>query len=299
MPVEATGAPLTCVVCGGTQFVPRFPGRVVPRAAVAGAAYRITHSERRLVGALVRCTTCGLGMLPPQWADAVRYEEAADPYYTEQARERIANADRLLRLVPGGGRLLDVGCACGFLLVAARERGFEAEGVEMSQWASEYARREYGLPVHTGRLDELALRAESYDVVVLADVIEHLTDPRRTLREIHRVTRRGGRLLLLTPDAGSLVARLAGPRWWGLLDDHYVYFSRSTLRRLLESEGYAVEHLGALGREFPLAHWIFKLAAYSPTWQQRVADIARRLRLDRVRLSVNLGDQMACVAQKK
>src|SRR5262249_22506677 len=159
-----------------------------------------------------------------------------------------ANAHRLLDLVPRGGRLLELGCACGFLLLAARERGFSAEGVEMSAWASTQARERYGLDVRTGHVEGLALPTDSYDVVVLADVIEHLHDPRRTLRHVHRVLRPGGRLLLLTPDIGSLTARLMGPRWWGLLDDHYFYFSRRTLRRLLVDEGFAIERISALGR---------------------------------------------------
>ena len=202
-------------------------------------------------------------------------------------------------MIPAGGRLLEIGCACGFLLVAARERGFEVQGVEMSAWASAHAREAYGLDVKTGRLEAANVPAASYDAVVMADVIEHLTDPRRTLQAIHRVLRPGGRLLLLTPDVGSAVARLSGPRWWGLLDDHYFYFSRPTLRRFLERDEFAVERIAALGRLFPLAHWVFKLAPYSRRLHAALAGITRAVRIDGLQISVNLGDQMACVARKK
>lgn len=289
-----------CILCGGTRTTPHFGGGgAAPASAPAAERYRITHSERQLVRSIVRCAECGLVTLPLSYAPPVSYEDAADPYYIEQGPQRVANAHRLLDLVPRGGRLLEVGCACGFLLQAARERGFAAQGVEMSAWASAYARDHLGFAVHTGTLEGAALAGGSFDVVVLADVIEHLYDPAATVREIHRVLAPGGRLLLLTPDVGSLVARLAGPRWWGLLDDHYFYFSRRTLRRLLEREGFTVERIGALGRVFPLAHWAFKLAPYSRGLERAVSGAIRAAGADQWQISLNLGDQMACVAQKK
>lgn len=289
-----------CLICGGTTFVPRFAGNHAPspQEAKAQEPYRITHSERRFVGAIERCTGCGMEFLPLDYLPAASYSDAADPYYLEQEEDRIANAHRLLELVPTGGRLLEIGCATGFLLRAARERGFDAVGVEMSEWASGIARDEYGLDVRTGKLEDARLEAESVDVVVLADVIEHLTDPAATVREIRRVLAPGGRLLLLTPDAGSAMARLFGVRWWGLLDDHYFYFSRDTLRRFLENEGFAVETLKAQGREFPLSHWIFKLTQYSEVAHRVVAGAAEAMGLAERRLSINLGDMMACVARK-
>ena len=298
-PTRRAAEPASCALCGGGSFTRQFPAAASPaNGAGAEQPYRITHSERRLLHAIVRCTSCGLVVLRPD-AEQANYEDAEDPYYVEQAEERIENAGRLLDLVPRGGRLLEIGAACGFLLLAARERGFTVAGVEMSAWASEYARDRYGLDVRTGRLEDLALPSDSYDVVVMADTIEHLTDPRRTLREVRRVLATGGRLLLLTPDIGSLTARIAGTRWWGLLDDHYFYFSRGTLARLLESEGFAVERTVAQGREFRLAHWVFKLKQYNGALHGAASRVARALGIDAMRVPINLGDQMACVARKK
>lgn len=288
------------MLCGGSHLVPHFRPRAPDLPPVPAVAhYRITHSERRLVRAIVRCADCGMVSLPRRYAPSASYEDAADPYYLDQAPQRVANAHRLLDLVPPGGRLLEIGCACGFLLIAARERGFAVEGVEVSTWAAAYARDNCALAVHTGCVEALDLPAESFDVVVMADVIEHLLDPRQTLRHIHRVLRPGGRLLLLTPDVGSPAARLLGPRWWGLLDDHYFYFSRRTLRRFLGEEGFAVERIAAFGRAFPLSHWVFKLAPYGRTLHAAAARAARALRIDGLQVSINLGDQMSCVARKK
>lgn len=298
--VEAAFEPAPCIICGSTRTVSHFRGGGAGQpVSPVSERYRITHSERQLVHAIRRCVDCQMVSLPLHHAPPLSYEDAADPYYLEQAPQRIANAHRLLEGLPKGGRLLEIGCACGFLLVAARERGFTVEGVELSAWASGHARETYGLAVTTGTLETLAAAPATYDAVVMADVIEHLPDPRRTVAEINRLLRPGGRLLLLTPDVGSITARLAGPRWWGLLDDHYYYFSRDTLRRMLESEGYAVERITSLGRVFPLSHWLFKLAPYSRALEAAATRGARALGLDQTQISINLGDQMSCVAQKK
>jgi SAM-dependent methyltransferase len=288
-----------CMLCGGQRALPHFGGAGAPAYGRTAHRYRITHSKRQLVNAIVRCADCGMVSLPLHFAPPVAYTDAADPYYLEQAAQRIANAHRLLGLIPAGGRLLDIGCACGFLLVAARERGFAVQGVEMSAWASQHARDAYGLDVRTGSLEGAGLPAATYDAVVMADVIEHLTEPRRTVQAIHRVLRPGGRLLLLTPDVGSALARVLGPRWWGLLDDHYFYFSRRTLGRFLGGEGFTVERISALGRAFPLSHWVYKLAPYSRALHAALARATRALRVDGLQISINLGDQMACVARKQ
>jgi SAM-dependent methyltransferase len=291
-----------CTICGGERFVPVFGnGAVTTAAHRQREAYRITHSHRYLVRSVVRCCGCGLGVLPVALRAVTEstYAEAEDPSYVEQAEERIYNADRLLQLLPAVGRLLDVGCACGLLLVAARQRGFTVQGLEPSLWAADYACRQFGLPVWRGSLEEAPFQPGSFEAIVLADTIEHLNDPRGAVAAAHRWLVPGGHVLLLTPDFGSFVARLLGRHWWALLDDHYYYFTRPTLRRLLESEGFVVERIAAFGRAFPLSHWLSKLSQYSTQVHDTVQTLTRAMRIDRLRLPVNLGDQMVCVARKQ
>jgi SAM-dependent methyltransferase len=291
-----------CTICGGERFVPAFGDGTVPTAAHGRReVYRITHSHRDLVGSVMRCRGCGLGILPAALRAVTKstYVEAEDTLYVEQAEERIYNADRLLQLLPAGRRLLDVGSACGFLLVAARQRGFTVQGLEPSLWAAEYARRQFGLRVWRGSVEEAPFEPGAFEAIVLADTIEHLNNPRGAVAAAHRWLVPGGHVLLLTPDFGSFVARLLGRHWWALLDDHYYYFTRATLRRLLESEGFVVERIAAFGRVFPLSHWAFKLAQYSARLHTAVQALTRALRIQRLHVSLNLGDQIVCLARKQ
>lgn len=213
----------------------------------------------------------------------------------------MRNADALLARLPPGcrGRLLEIGCACGFLLLAARRRGFAVEGIEPSRQAVEHGRRRYGLAIQCARIEEAAIAAGAYDAVVMADTIEHLPQPAAAVARAHVALRAGGVLLLLTPDLGSWTARCAGRFWWGLLDDHHVYFTRRSLSLLLSAHGFAVERMAAFGRRFPLEHWAAKLAQYNGRFGGVAGRLLRATPIGRCALPINLGDQMVCVARKR
>lgn len=131
-------------------------------------------------------------------------------------------------LGPGIRRVLDIGCAFGWSLDAAREAGLEAAGVEVSVYAAGLAARR-----HEVRASTSVYADESFDVVTLIDVIEHVRDPLGLLREARRLLRPGGWAVLTTPDLSSLSARILGPRWPYVISEHVVYFDRSTVRRAL------------------------------------------------------------------
>lgn len=123
--------------------------------------------------------------------------------------------DAFEALVPPG-RLLDVGCASGWLLHHARARGWQAQGVELSEAAVRFA-RERGLDVHHGDLAGARLPESSFDVVYMGDVLEHVPDCRATLAEVSRVLKPGGFLYLRGPITTHSIARALALRAYGFL----------------------------------------------------------------------------------
>jgi 2-polyprenyl-3-methyl-5-hydroxy-6-metoxy-1,4-benzoquinol methylase len=208
---------------------------------------------------ICRCTTCGLRFLFPQptadevqayydheyFSNADSPSRGYDSYLAEAANHRATFRHRL-RLIPTpatGTRLLDVGAAAGYFVEQARLKGWQAEGVEPSEWAAMYAQSELKQPVFQGTLADARFPPGSFDVMTLWEVIEHLADPRAFLTEAARVVRPSGFLILSTPDAGSGVARLLGRRWpgWAKVPEHLYFFDRVSLVRLLHETGFEVQ----------------------------------------------------------
>ncbi len=229
---------------------------------------------RRLVTKLgydvVRCCRCGLVFVWPQPTpedlEAVYASGAYHAEMDEAERRRWAERrlDEIERLVPPSGRLLDVGCSRGYLLEAARARGWQVVGVELNPRSVELARSR-GLEVHCGQLADAPLAPESFDVVTAFDVIEHLRSPRAFLAQVHRLLRPDGLLVLTTPNIGGLVPRctywLVG-RTIGAWEHptppgHLVQFSRHTLLDLLSRSGFEPEVWRA--EHIPLAYSVGKL----------------------------------------
>jgi SAM-dependent methyltransferase len=171
--------------------------------------------------------------------------------YLGESAVRIASgrgrAAWLSSHVPGG-RLLDLGCAAGFFLIGATEH-YEATGVEVSAYASRYARDEFGLRVHTGEIFDAPLADEEFDVVTMWDVVEHLADPTGVLADVARVTRPDGLLVLTTGDVEGPLAHRDLEHWDLMCPPaHLLFFSRLTLELLLNSAGFQVERILADGR---------------------------------------------------
>ena len=206
--------------------------------------------------------------LESAYADAESYD-----YVSEEAGQRAtatAVLERIERFASPPGRLLDLGCWVGYLVAVAGERGWSAEGVEPSEFASRFAREELGLNVQTSDLFDAELDPGVFRVVFLGDVIEHLLEPVSALERIRELLEPGGIIALALPDSGSRVAHLLGPRWWSVIPTHVQYFTRHSLRVALERAGFRALGGSTAPKSFTVRYYFNRLAGYSPA----IADAA-------------------------
>ena len=204
---------------------------------------------------VVRCADCRLMFLNPQPSDAELAAIYGDDYFladdTTEGRNAVARMksatarhylDLLGRYRGGhhGGTLLEVGCGQGHLLAEARRLGYDVTGVDLSPSAADAAGRLLGGDggrVLCGRLEDLRLPPGSFDVCVLADVIEHVRDPVAFLRHVRRLLAPGGTLLIATPSLDSWSARLLRQDWMEWKPEHLTYFDRNTVQNALFKAG--------------------------------------------------------------
>lgn len=142
------------------------------------------------------------------------------------------------------GALLDIGCSFGQLLLVARRLGFDTLGLELSSEAIAFARKA-GLTVIDKPIHLAGLRERSFNAITMIDVIEHVSAPIPFMEEVARCIETGGSLLLVTPDIGSVPARILGNLWSHHQREHLCYYSPSSMQCLLEKSGFSVKTMKA------------------------------------------------------
>ncbi len=206
-------------------------------------------------GHLLRCAACGQLMSQctegayhaalAKWdtVEGTRPDARSVRRHARVSRRRLQTLLAVLGDRTSQVKLLDVGCSSGAFLVAAREMGMDAEGVEISPEASDAARRA-GFRVHTGLLEEARYPDASFDAIALIELLEHLRDPRALLAECRRILRPGGVVMATTPNGASWTARAMGARWdvFSLngMGGHVSFFNPGSLRLLAERAGFEV-----------------------------------------------------------
>jgi SAM-dependent methyltransferase len=279
---------------------------------LCGELKQIEVVFRRSGYSIVRCRSCGM-VYTNRIPDADEMDRIyQDGYFGVDGKyagegvdsSRVNAEQRVAQLLarPGMGRdcWLDVGCATGSFLLAARPQVDRVEGIEYSAHAAQRARTAGLERVRTGDFLELELDGDAYDLVSMWDVIEHLADPSAAVHRAFQVLKAGGWLTLSTGDVGSLAARIMG-RYWHLMTppQHLYFFSRPTITRLLAGAGFETIQIDYPGKRVPLDFMAEKVTRLIlPAASPAVLGLARRLRLGACRPVVNLWDIMTVMARK-
>jgi 2-polyprenyl-3-methyl-5-hydroxy-6-metoxy-1,4-benzoquinol methylase len=141
--------------------------------------------------------------------------------------------------VANRGRLIEIGCGHGNFLLEARSHGYVVQGIEFSKDAAAHANELIGSDfVMVGTILSIDLPSEAYDVCVLADVIEHVRDPRDTISYVYRILKPGGVVFISTPSTASWSAWLMGSSWMQFKREHLFYFDPHSLAQLLARAGF-------------------------------------------------------------
>lgn len=157
----------------------------------------------------------------------------------QQTRVRFDREYRHMPVIPGGGRVLDIGFGDASFLQCAMHMGWAAIGIDTDPAVVANARSK-GLSVSATSLDDLAEPEASFDVITAAHVLEHVHDPRAFVRRCLQLLKPGGVLWLETPNVDSQGHARFGAHWRGLeAPRHLSLFTPSSLRRLLLEAGFA------------------------------------------------------------
>jgi 2-polyprenyl-3-methyl-5-hydroxy-6-metoxy-1,4-benzoquinol methylase len=198
---------------------------------------------------LMRCSVCGQLLSSASEEMYQRTMKRFDDIHQIDMNPRV-HIKRLSRLQhywrkpPSATRVLDVGSSFGMLLGLLREAGFRAEGVEPSREAASKCREE-GLEVHCGLLEEVDFPDDSFDVITLFEVIEHLRSPRSLLGECYKILKAGGKMFISTGNTDSFTVKVLRGKWdYFSMEDggqgHISFFNPRSITILAKNIGFKI-----------------------------------------------------------
>jgi 2-polyprenyl-3-methyl-5-hydroxy-6-metoxy-1,4-benzoquinol methylase len=250
--MSSSPARAPCPACSGTDFSPLFEKK--------GRSFW-------------RCGTCGLERIdpPPTLRELEDYYNSSyssglySLFIQEEEMKRLTAEHRLSRIrkfVPDG-RWLDVGCANGTLVKAARAAGFEAEGIDLSSVAVEAGRSE-GLPLSVSTLEDW-MPPYRYSTITGFDILEHVLDPLGFAENVARLLEPGGVAVIAVPNTRSVFARVMGKSWWFYIpEEHLTYFHPDSIGRLYRRAGLEPTHVGRATKPLTLSYGLTQFKEYNP-----------------------------------
>jgi len=214
------------------------------------ARSRITNEGKKYFK-LVKCERCNLVYLNPR-PEKGEIKKYYPPWYHSRAQAKVTDitktklwgipwreamrnkAEPILRYKKKG-RILDIGCGDGSLLKFLKDSGWQTYGAELQDSSSSYARDVLGLTVFSGRFSEANYPQNSFDVITLFHVLEHLPDPSGTIKKARMLLRKDGLLFIEVPNFNSFEAKIFKSKWVGISAPlHLYHFTPRTLQMILK-----------------------------------------------------------------
>lgn len=197
---------------------------------------------------LVKCSRCGLIYLNPRPFKKDLHKFYSGKYYCssfglieEKLIKHLSN-QKILSLVEikKTGKLLDIGCGPGTFLLQMKNRGYDVCGVDISSQACRIARRKK-LKIYSGELKRHRFPSKSFDIVTLWHVFEHLYNPSDTLKEIRRILKDDGILIMETPNINCFSFEIFRGYHFHLDSPRHLYhWTQNSMKLILNKNGFFV-----------------------------------------------------------
>lgn len=244
---------VNCPICGNKKKVVLKESTYNPDITKEELlSYYKSSSDTQLRESVVKCTSCGTIFLSYRPKDEIiiqSYSNAEDNTFIRQNKFRIKTFQDNLKKISkkfwkinnrSPKSILDIGCAGGAFPKAADNLGFNVVGIEPSKYLANWAKENYGIDIRQGVLSDHQFDDNTFDIVSMWDVIEHLSDPVSELKLMRKILKKDGILVVNFPDVSTFPCKIMGWKWPFFLSVHLIYFTKKTLANFLKNSGYKV-----------------------------------------------------------
>ena len=246
---------VNCYYCDNDKFTNEFKDR-----------YGFRH---------VRCSACGMIYVTPRLKKDIAHGLYSQEDYVQSYKIKLIPSIDYRRNVLGinkynqivgilgrkKGRVLDIGCGLGEMLSVFKENGWDTLGVEFNPFASDYARKNFGVSVINKSVYDFD-ESDKFDLIMMWGVLEHLYDPSGILNKCHSLLKENSLLVLEVPSSDSFLVRYSettGKKVDRIIegDKHIMLFSKASFKGMLEKSGFLCRKLFSNGLDAATVNRLF------------------------------------------
>ncbi len=232
--------------------------------------YKIVHIKENFI--IVKCKNCKVYYVlnPLKEDDSLHWynrlhSEGSYRIENEFIQLKVETLKSLLNFLPDDGKTaIDIGCGDGLFVSMLKSRGWKVFGVETSLQAIKNIKTDIE-DIIIGKIEEINLSEESFDLAVMIDSLEHFYNPLFVLEKTYKLLKKNGTLLITTPNIRSINSIIFRKHWVHLRPrEHIFYFSPETISQILERTGFKVQKIKKFARKINVFYLINRLSFHYP-----------------------------------
>ena len=248
---------------------------------------------------IYRCNKCELkfselaAALPNKKIED-KYNNVVDNIYIDEIPQREKYFSSLYKKISYNFHkdhsVLEVGSYYGVFGNIIKPNVKKYSGLELSKHGSDYSKKNYNLEIFNETIEEHSERQLKYDIIVMADVIEHFSNPFKMLETIEKILKPDGILIFTTFNMDSLYAKITGKNYHWILPMHLFYFSNKTLKNICLENNLKIYNIKNDSRVVSFYYLLNKLALIFPKLKFLFQYINKIKFLHKININVNLFD---------
>ena len=231
-----------------------------------------------------------------------KYNNVVDNIYIDEIPQREKYFSSLYKKISynfnKNQSVLEVGSYYGVFGNIIKSNVKNYSGLELSKHGSDYSKKNYKLKIFNETIEEHSKRQLKYDIIVMADVIEHFSKPFKTLELIEKILRPDGLLIFTTYNMDSLYAKITGKNYHWILPMHLFYFSNKTLKNICLENNLKIIKIKNDSRIVSFYYLLNKLQLIFPKFKFLFQCINKIKFLQKININVNLFDLNIYFAKK-
>jgi 2-polyprenyl-3-methyl-5-hydroxy-6-metoxy-1,4-benzoquinol methylase len=286
-----------CPVCNSdTSHSKNFIDENIDRQKISTYTFSSRKEPEWMCYQLIKCLSCELvyAPRPPSVTELASAYHQADFDSSEEANDAavvyIREIESVLKTLPEKKIALEIGCGSGIFLELLHRKGFEKlVGIEPSIAAIQTApawRQEW---IKHGIFENIELNTESFDLVCCFMTLEHVQSPANLAQSAYQLLKKGGALVVVTHDYGSIINRVLGKHSPIIDIEHLQLFNKTSMKTMLQNGGYAKISVNKFINYYSLKYWL-RLLPIPKIIKNVLYRIFLYSNLLKIRLGINVGN---------